>query len=188
MELIRTFIAIEPDNDARKRIISFTQSIKRGIRGDINWTREENLHFTLKFLGEIPSEKVEEIKGILNRVSIRHDIFRVRMGNVGFFPDSKRPRILWIGVKMGSEILIKLAKRIEEELEVLGFERERREFKAHLTIARIKSHNIKIDSHILKGLDEDICEFEVDKIILYRSDLLPTGARYSKIQEFYLNR
>ncbi len=188
-EFIRTFIAIEPDENAKKQLAGFTEKLKRVIRGDINWTKPQNLHFTLKFLGEISPEKIEDIKNLLNTISRQHDSFSAKISGIGFFPDEKRPRILWAGLQDGREEMIGIAKSIEDEAEYLGFEREEREFRAHITIARIRDRHIRADGKTLKELSsEEICSFTADRIILFRSDLLPNGPRYSILAEFVLNR
>ncbi|MGB9600221.1 MAG: RNA 2',3'-cyclic phosphodiesterase [Myxococcota bacterium] len=186
-EFIRTFIAIEPDEEARDRLTSFVNSLKGIIRGDINWTRRENLHFTLKFLGEISFEKIEEVTHLLNNIAGQHKSFEVSIQTTGFFPDSKRPRIFWAGIEKGRDEILTITNEIESDCVYLGFERERREFKAHLTLARIRDPRIRIDLQKLEELSrEEICRFNVDRIILYRSDLLRSGAKYTIIKDFRL--
>lgn len=187
-EFIRTFIAIEPDEESKEKLTLFVDNLKNVIRGDLNWTKKENLHFTLKFLGEISKEKIEEVTNLLHNIANQSKSFYITISDIGFFPDIRRPRILWAGVKEGKDELIKIAQEIENDCEYIGFERERREFKAHLTLARIKDPHIKIDDKRLQNLSHtEICKFVVNKIILYKSELSPLGAKYSKICEFKLN-
>ncbi len=186
-EFIRTFIAIDPDDKSRDKILSFIERAHSAIKGYVSWIKRDNLHFTLKFLGEISPEKIEDVTNLLNNLSLAHRSFKVTISKTGFFPDIKRPRIFWAGVKEGKEDIIRLVNDIESDCEYLGFEREKREFKAHITLARIKDPHIKIDPKILEEISRDeICNFIVDKITLYRSDLLPEGAKYSIIKELQL--
>ncbi|MCX7943829.1 MAG: RNA 2',3'-cyclic phosphodiesterase [Deltaproteobacteria bacterium] len=186
-KFIRAFIAIEPEIHAKDQIITFIEKIKKVIKGDINWTKKENLHFTIKFLGEIPQDKIEDIKRLLYVVSTEHSPFLIKVAGIGFFPDNKRPRIIWLGLRDGREELIDIVNSIENKVESIGFSRERREFKAHLTVARIKSNNIKIEMGTLNELlHKDICDFFADRIILYKSDLLPSGAKYTALGEYGL--
>ncbi|MCX7957679.1 MAG: RNA 2',3'-cyclic phosphodiesterase [Deltaproteobacteria bacterium] len=188
-EFIRTFIAIEPDEKAKERLLSFLDKARKAVRGDISWTRKENLHFTLKFLGEIPKVKITEIEHLIQTISERHSVFNIGIGGVGFFPDIRKPRIFWAGIKSGQDELMSLAQDIENDCEYLGFAREKREFKAHITIARIRDPRIKSDNTLLEKLSqEDICSFSADRIILYRSDLLPAGAKYTVLKEFLLKK
>ena len=188
-EFIRTFIAIDPDDKSTERLMDFSNKLKMNIKGDIKWTKRENLHFTLKFLGEAPSEMVERSIDTLDTIAKHYKRFRVSIGGVGFFPDVKRPRILWVGAREGREEMESLANLIENKFENIGFSRESREFKAHLTLARIKSPFIKIDQKAIEEVSkETLCQFEVNSIILYRSDLFPSGPRYTAIRVFDLQR
>lgn len=187
-KLIRTFIAIELDGVSRHTLSSFIDEVKKAIRGNINWTKIENLHFTLKFLGEISNTQIEEVSNIINKITIRHTPFEAKVTGIGFFPAIKRPRIIWAGISDGKENMLKIANDIESSIEHLGFKKENREFTAHLTIARVRDYHIKIDHKILDALSkEDICTFKVDHITLFKSELLPSGPVYSILKEFPLS-
>lgn len=188
-EFIRTFIAIEPDPDSKERILKFISDLKRQTRADVRWTNKENLHFTLKFIGEISPQRMAKVIDILHLIQEIHNPFYVSVSGVGFFPDRFRPRIIWVGVREGKEQMINLAKDIEERLESEGFSREKREFTAHLTIGRIRSPSFS-PNHIItqEFADRDICRFTADRIILYKSDLQASGPIYSVINDFYLKK
>jgi len=188
-EFIRTFIAIDPDKDSTDKLVQFSGMLKPSLRGEVNWTKRDNLHFTLKFLGEISVERVEKAIDTLQVIAELYNRFQVSIGGIGFFPDMKRPRILWVGAREGREEMERLANLVENEFENIGFGRESREFKAHLTLARIKSPFIKIDPKAIEDLSvQTICNFEATNIILYRSDLLPSGPRYTIIKTFDLQK
>ncbi len=184
---IRTFTAIDPDKAGREKLLSFSERAKMAIRGYINWTKRENLHFTLKFLGEISPERLQEVIHLLNKLCTKYTPFRATISGTGFFPDIRKPRIFWAGLREGREEITRIAKEIETDCEYLGFEREKREFKSHITLARIRDPHIRIDHKMLETISkEEICSFNVDRIILYKSDLTQEGAVYSVMKEFYL--
>ncbi|UCD89736.1 MAG: RNA 2',3'-cyclic phosphodiesterase [Desulfobacterales bacterium] len=179
---IRSFIAIKlPDS-----IIAAIREIQEDIRANgfkLRWVRPENIHLTLKFLGDITEGGIENVTtAIYNSVKPYAPLSLCAKG-IGVFPGIKRPRVVWIGVAGQIESLIGLQGRLEEALELLGFEKEKRPFKGHLTLGRIK-HRIdpKRFGDILKkhvGFTSET--FYADEVILYKSELKPTGAVYTEI-------
>ena len=181
-QTIRSFIAI----DLPETVITAIRELQEEIRAygfHIRWVRPENIHLTLKFLGDIKEDDREKITGaIFDSVKGFSPITLVAKG-IGVFPGIKRPRIIWVGVSGDLEPLLGLQKRLEEALAGIGFEQENRRFKAHLTLGRIKG---RIDPKPLGDALRAYMGFEsktfyADKIILYKSELRPTGAVYTKL-------
>lgn len=183
---IRSFISINLTETLKKEINNLLTDLKKHNL-DVKWVPVENLHVTLKFLGHIPEETVEKVKERLLKVSSLFEPFRLRFNGIGFFPDRKRPRVIWIDIS-DSDVLKILQETIEERLKEIGFAREERGFSPHLTIGRIRSLR---DRERLIGIVETIKDQEfgiidVDRVYLMKSDLRPGGAQYSVIAEFPL--
>lgn len=185
---MRCFIAMNLDDSLKEEINKTIQGL-RGRDWDVRWVPAENLHVTLKFLGDTSEEQVLEIKERLSAIAVKTDSFNLGLYGVGIFPDRKRPRVVWIDL-IDSEGFIKLQELVEDSMASLGFKMDNRPFSPHLTIGRIRSPRGKdallrrIDS--LK--DKDFGNIGVDRISLMKSDLKPTGAQYTTLADFQLKR
>ena len=157
---------------------------RRAVCRDARWTRPEGIHLTLKFLGEISEVQSKQVTQALETLG-SFERFRVEIRGLGFFPDSRRPRVFWAGVE-APEALVALATRVEEEMEKLGFARERRVFNPHLTLARFQVPRPQPELAALAGKQKDLGfgGFEVSEFFLYESKLSPTGAEYRKLACF----
>lgn len=181
MEYIRTFIAIEIENrDVLSKITSIRDQIT-ATGADIKPVEDENIHITLRFLGEIPPGLVREICNSIR--GVKYPVFRIRVNGIGVFPDINRPRVIWIGVSEGGDRLRELHRLIEDIIRKLGIPPEREEFTPHITIARVKSYR-NIDK-LLKTLrdivDIDIGYSNVTSIHIKKSVLTPSGPIYSDL-------
>ena len=178
MESARCFIAIDLPRNAVKEIKNFQKLIGKKFIFTGKFTEEENLHLTLKFLGEITIDKIEEVKERLKR--IKSESFNASLNEIGVF--SKRfPKIIWVKLNGAEE----LQKVVDDNLKDL-FEKENR-FMSHVTIARIKY--IKEKWELIEYLKALKCKekFVVDRFYLKKSELLPEGPFYKIIKEFKLN-
>jgi len=183
---IRTFIAVDIPESVRDQIEEFQEKLKR-FRAEVKWVRPENIHITLKFLGDIEQSMVDIIDQRLKDAVAGFAPFNVRVYGTGVFPSARRPRVLWLGIDEGREILQRLAKCIDEEIYNLGFEREKREFSPHLTLGRVRS--IKYIDSLTEELLSSKFESESfiqDEILLMRSDLRPSGSIYTKLKSIQL--
>ncbi len=185
---MRCFVAIPIEDPLKKEIGSAISGLSSG-RWDVKWVPAENLHITLKFLGDASDDSVQKVKDNLARISEDHRAFEVRLHGVGVFPDRKRPRVVWIDI-LDSEQLAKLQAKVEHCLVTLGFERDSRPFSPHLTIGRIRS--IRDRDTFFAAMetlrDRDFGNIGVDKISFMKSDLKPAGAQYSIVAEFPLEK
>ncbi len=178
---MRTFLAIEVPKDARKRIDAFIQ--EESTRSlPIKWVKFQNLHVTLKFLGEIDEQKKSEIQPVIKEITEKLRPFQVNLEGVGCFPGPKNPKVLWIGVKQGAEILGEIAQELERRLSKFGFKKERR-FHAHLTIGRIKKF-CKVDDILTKSITTEV--FPINAITFFKSTLKPEGPIYEELEKFNL--
>lgn len=184
--LIRAFIAIGIDSRLRDGLTAAQHELKKS-NARVAWVKPENIHLTLKFLGEIPPKKLKETQDIFPILTQGIHPFAITLTDLGVFPSPQRPQVLWAGLSGVSELIL-LAQRIETELAPLGFKKERREFTAHLTLGRVRSpHNRdtlaqKIQDYRLpEGLDQT-----VDHITLFQSTLTPQGSIYQPLTTAFL--
>jgi len=193
---MRVFIALAIDDAIRSRLEQFLDGV-RGFAPDVRWARPESMHVTLKFVGEKPSEAVEEIKQALG--AIRTGAIKISFRGHGFFPTFSAPRVFWIGVGAGPE-LAALAKSVDNAMAALGVPREEHEFSPHLTLARRggsgapRWHTSDGPNPVFRRLQEKLAvmptlEFgtmTAREFFLYQSQLMRGGARYTKIAGFGL--
>ena len=187
-ELIRCFIAIELPEDLTNRIEQYIAELRHQAP-DIKWVRKNALHITLKFLGELPSARVDQIISALMPLHQQSTVLDIRITGLGAFPNEKRPRVIWLGIEPNPrDLFFELHHTLEGFLEAIGIEREKRKFSPHLTLARIKTPQDL--SHLfayLNGHPFQTCSFSVHDIVLMRSFLKPAGAEYRIIQKYPLH-
>lgn len=146
----------------------------------VNWTRVENLHITMKFIGAWPEERLKELKAALERVKFG-SAFEITIAKFGYFPNPHHPHTFFAGVQAGPE-LAELAGRIDETLLPLGVEREQRRFTPHLTLARIKNQDVRgLRQHISRMTEFDFGSFPVSEFHLYLSEPGPRGSVYTSL-------
>ena len=178
---MRLFIAVNIPVEIKENLSLLTKRLKYKI-SDVKWIQKENLHLTLKFLGEVREEKVEKICSNLCDIAKTIKPFNVSFSEIGAFPDLKFPRIIWAGVKEGSNELKKLAWEIEQALVPLGFEKEKRAFSAHLTIGRVKSFKVRDIS--FENIDTNFGSFVLERIDLMQSFLDRPRPEYKCLESF----
>ena len=180
---VRLFVALDIPEDVRAKLAALTAKLRPASK-EARWPRIEGLHVTLKFIGETPAENAATIRAALDSIPPRAAIpiiFRC----LGFFPNERRPRVLWAGVDSGPE-LAALAAAVEAALEPLGFAREERTFSPHLTLARFDNPG-KLDAlhaAIEKAGQLEFGAFTAQEFHLYQSVLKPGGAEYTRLSTF----
>jgi 2'-5' RNA ligase len=182
---VRSFIAIELDDSLADKVREIQEELKGQLDG-VKWVDPKSVHMTLKFLGEIDEGRVEQISQQLDAVSAARAVFSLRPQGAGAFPDIRRPRVIILAAAEGSEQVAELEKDISARLEKLGFPRERRAFSPHFTLGRIKRWNARLDmAELLAPFADYLFEpFKVEEFILFKSDLRPEGARYTRLGRF----
>ena len=185
MNNIRAFIAVDVDEGA---VVAKISAVKKSVEDEnikIKFVEDNNLHLTLKFLGDIEENLIPRIEETLSKV--KHSSFKIELRGVGYFTPSY-PRVLWIGIEEGGEKLNRLAAIIDDALTQLGFKKEGKSFTPHLTIGRIKyvknRHRLSDKIQVLK--DTVLGSFNVENFKLKRSTLTPRGPIYETIREFRL--
>jgi RNA 2',3'-cyclic 3'-phosphodiesterase len=183
---IRSFLAIEFPEEILKGIVVVQDRLKSRIYGDIRWVRPEGIHLTLKFFGDIPPGDVANISSVVEKAAAGVDPLALAIGGTGVFPDLRRPRVLWLGMTGDVERLLILQRELEGELQRIGFPREERPFRPHLTLGRIRSSRGMADlAKVLeKGRAYDAGRFVAAGLSLFRSELTPRGALYTRLKWF----
>lgn len=184
---MRLFIAVKVPEEILNNISKTQLEFKALNTGKIKWVKPSAMHITLKFLGEVEEDKLERVINALE--SVEFNSAKIVINKLGVFPKINRARVLWAGVsgertKNGS--LEILADKVNTVLESLGFEKDKRRFKAHLTLARFKNKPDKKFTNLFFDKKDDVFfgGFVYDSIILYQSILKPEGAEYKVIRKF----
>ena len=134
--MIRSFLAIEIPRTILKKIEEVQEDLKSS-RADVRWVSPEKIHFTLKFFGNIDESRIDPIVKSIERPIQNTSPFSLKVRGVGAFPHLKNPRVIWMGLVDGKEVLAYFQKQLERELEKIGFEPEERAFHPHLTLGRM---------------------------------------------------
>jgi len=186
MSLLRAFIAIELPKNTLDAIEKQTARMRQTLGTDIiRWVPTQNMHLTLKFLGDIAASHVDFLKQLLTREAGSHPQFNLQLGGLGSFPTSRRPRILWIGIHAPAD-LTSLQKSIEAGTSRLGYEQEEHAFSPHLTIGRTRQSISQPELQKIRAVLDtiqlgNIGIVRVDSIHLIKSDLQPKGSIYTKL-------
>ncbi|MCE1245670.1 MAG: RNA 2',3'-cyclic phosphodiesterase [Firmicutes bacterium] len=184
---LRLFIAVPITPRIKKRIGEVITRFKT-LGADIKWVPEENLHTTLKFLGDTPIGKVDKITEALEKTLTAFETSRLRFRGIGAFPNMHNPRIIWVGSESVNSKLTAIASAIDEAMASLGFEKEEKKFKAHLTIGRVRGPKgiPELMKEIEKIKQQEIDSMKITEIHLVKSDLQRTGPIYTTIKKFPL--
>ena len=181
----RVFIAIDISNEARSKVAVYIDELRRSARDlRIGWERPEKLHLTLKFLGDVDDRQLRDVEEAVRRASTELRSFRSAISGAGRFPPKGDPRILWLGLDK-QENFGNAARTVDKELSKFGFEPEKRKFHPHLTIARLREpyrSGALAAEHLSNAFQTD--EFDVWEILIYESELLPTGSVYRKLASY----
>ncbi len=187
---IRTFIAIEIPGEIRSQIAALQDQLKP-LGGRVSWVKPENIHLTLKFLGDTDSALIEEIASQLQQSVVTFAPFEVLVAGVGAFPNQTHPRVIWVGASsQPAEQLKLLASRVDAVVSRFGFQKETRPFSGHLTLGRVKEprgiaptiERLKRNENFTAG------GFLVQQFVLMKSELHPAGSIYTPLKIVALGR
>jgi len=186
IESIRTFVAVDVPQLIKMELDKLIGEL-RPLAPDIRWVKASNLHLTLRFLGDIPKSTVSELAmEITNNIS-EFESFHLSLAGVGGFPNLHKPRVIWLGGGDGQDRLYELAPRIEKACIDCGFGSADKPFSSHLTIGRVKfpKGNDKLVSYI-QNLAFTSPIFPVEEVVIFKSDLLPSGPKYTRLETIRL--
>ncbi len=186
---VRAFVAVDLHSALREAL---AEEIK-GIRATLNefsirWVPTENIHLTIKFLGDVAQDRLEQVTRVLDSFVVHLDPIHASVEGFGWFPADQSPRVLWVGVEEPGGDLAEFAHGLEQELAGAGFEPEGRRFHPHLTIGRVRDRSRPNDLRTrLQAISlGKVGEMQVSELVLFRSKLSPAGARYLPLGKFPL--
>jgi len=178
---MRLFIGVAIPEELKQKLLPVQQ--KLASLADIKLVEPENLHFSLKFLGEVDEDRVKAVREVLTFAVEKFSAFALSIAGIGAFPSAGSGRIVWAGCSSGAKELESLAGFIDSELSKAGFPAEQRPFRAHLTLGRIRQleKNPALQKFISVNKEKEFGSFNVSKISLIESKLSPTGPTYTEI-------
>jgi len=186
MEQMRCFVAIELEEAIHQEIRRTQTLLKSNPSGRHGrWVRPEGIHLTLKFLGDVPADQIDTIAQAIRDATAGVAPFRVSYGGLGCFPNTRFPRVIWIGVEDPEGTLLRLQKAVETHLSALGYPPERRAFHPHLTLARTrrvsKGEQVALGKLVERTQVDRLGDMLVREISLMRSELRSSGAVYTQL-------
>ncbi|MBN1459556.1 MAG: RNA 2',3'-cyclic phosphodiesterase [Armatimonadetes bacterium] len=186
-ESLRCFVAVKIPEAAAARVREAQERL-REAEPSWKWVDPDTFHLTLKFLGQVSSDRLGELwSAITASLDGRHS-FVMTLKGLGAFPNARSPRVAWAGIQEGAQELGELAEAVETACERLDFEREQRPFAAHLTLGRARRGQTKsqVGQAIEREGDIEFGEAPVERVLLMQSQLRPDGARYTILEEHEL--
>jgi 2'-5' RNA ligase len=180
MGTVRCFIAVEIGPSVRQALALVADDLSKQLDSRaVRWVKPQNIHLTLRFLGETDSEALPLLGGCLDEVAAEIKPFGLSLAELGCFPNPRKPRVIWIGVGGQAESLRGLQRSVEDRLAIAGWQREGRRYHAHLTLGRVKNAQKVVAARLPWGRDLAAGSFEAAKICLVQSELRPDGAVYT---------
>lgn len=185
-EVIRTFIAVDLPESVKEALGQVSSQLQdKLLDTPIRWVNPEKIHLTLKFLGDVSQENISMVEKILQSEASKRQAMEIGIGGIGAFPKIRHPRVIWVGVEAPSE-LFDLRRGIEDGVARLGYNYDKYDFTPHLTLGRISR---KASARDVRKVGKELHDFQVgfigvariDAVHLYRSDLQPDGAKYTRL-------
>ena len=188
MKVIRTFVAVLIAQDLKQKMSEVQEQVKK-LAPDVKWVAPEIFHVTLKFLGNVREDELSAVCAAIEEAVKSCAPFELSISGLGAFPNPAKARVVWVGIEKGRDELVGLASSIDKCLAKLGFEKEDKAFKAHITIGRVKT------SKFLNKLAEEIGNVDADNlgtqqvssVVVMQSELLRGGPVYSPLSEIKLS-
>jgi 2'-5' RNA ligase len=186
-QVLRTFLAIELPDSTKNKIFDFIQPHRDLTKSLIRWVNWENLHITLKFLGEFDQTHVHQLNNLLTNCLNVIPVFKIHFDRIGAFPNLQKPKVVWLGFDYPENLHL-IYRHIEENILKLGYEGDDRPFSPHLTLGRVRRYlsksEIKNVGQIMSSVEFNFqSEFMVEKITFFQSDLTREGPIYTKLFE-----
>lgn len=184
----RIFVAVALDPALRAAVLALERRLEdAGAR--LRWVEVENLHFTLRFLGQLSEPQLDRVRRTVRDASAGSAAFRIRLAGIGAFPNPRHPQVVWAGIREGAEAMEDLARRLDDALARARFPREPRGFTPHLTLARVKDSRLWGDlSRVLPVFEaEEVGAQDVRSLLVMESLLRPQGPIYTPVEEVQLS-
>ncbi len=190
---MRSFIAIDFSPKIIRNITEIINYFKTQTPGEaLKWVSPQNLHLTIKFLGEVPDKEIEQIKEIMAKTLLSEPAFEIGVEGLGMYPSTHKPRVIWLGIKEGAPLTV-IHKKLNLQLQKAGITPDKRDFNPHLTIARVRRN---AEGKTVQEIGKKLSQFKVDSlgrcfidhIVLYKSVLTPKGSIYTALLSSPLNK
>lgn len=190
-ENVRVFVSVGLSAEARESLTDAVERIRADIPGGIQWAKPDGMHITLKFLGNIPSAKVSPLLECVGEVACANRGFGLKLIGLGMFPNRRKPRVLWAGVGGDLDALSSLQQAAEDAINGLGYPPEQRPFRPHITLGRprrsVSDAQLARIGAVVSGLaPPQPVDWQVDSVDVMRSELHPSGARYTLLGSGHL--
>ncbi|MFC1867433.1 RNA 2',3'-cyclic phosphodiesterase [Thermodesulfobacteriota bacterium] len=186
--MIRSFLAFELPNDIKRTVKQVSEEIRRSTL-DVRRVKVDNIHLTVVFIGNIRAEDLSVIQVAIEKACFRFGPFDISAIGIGAFPNTRRPRVLWLGLDGEIKRLSSLKDELHKQLKPFGLKEEKRSFKPHLTLARfrkLRKGGKELDDIIRRYKDLNGPVNHIDELILFKSELRPEGAKYTKLKSWLL--
>jgi 2'-5' RNA ligase len=172
---IRAFVAVELSPEAREQAAKAIEGLRGLLGDDVRWVHPEKLHLTLKFLGDVDPDQVPKLAQRVAAKLVGESSFDVALGGLGSFPSARAARVVWLGVSAGAAPLARLARKVDAAAARLGVPRERRPYRAHLTLGRLRRPgHVPLE----RAAPPDSVSFPVNEVVLFESRLSSSGSTY----------
>jgi len=186
---IRSFLAFELPLDIKREVARVSAEVRASIRG-MKWVKVENIHLTVVFTGNIKTEEIKLIGEAIQKVCLKYSPFDIRLKGMGVFPNRRKPRVLWLGLDGDVNRMSLFRDDLQNRLKSFGIKEEKRKFNPHLTLGRFRKPNKRdfpFDELMLKygDLTSPVCS--IHELVLFKSDLKPGGAVYTKLEAWPLS-
>lgn len=185
---IRSFLAFEIPLELRDTV-SFIYDGLKASNLDVRWVKEENIHVTVVFMGNVKEEDIDPVSKVLERTCSKYGPFVIRVKGVGVFSSLRNPRVLWIGIEGDIERMRHFRNRLQKELRHFGIKEETKKFSPHLTVGRFKkgfNQSNRLRELIERYRDVTSPKATVKELVLFKSELRPEGAIYTKLNSWPL--
>jgi 2'-5' RNA ligase len=183
-ESIRSFLAFDIENEAVRKRLAAAQQLLFQTGADLKLVEPQNIHMTIRFLGDITANLAEKV--FEEMLKVQFAPFDAQINGLGVFPDLRCPRVVWAGITEGADQLKSVFSQLESRLRSLGFTPDSKGFSPHLTIARVKSgkNKAQLAEFVTKNASYDFGTVKAECLRLKKSDLTPRGPIYSTLKEF----
>ena len=186
---IRSFLAFELPADIKTIVTRVSGEVRKSSL-DVRWVRPEFIHLTVVFMGDIESEQVPLMGGPLGAVCANHSPFRISLKPMGCFPNSRNPMVIWLGIDGDLERMSRFMDDLQAALAPFGIKEEERAFRPHLTLGRFKKpgkRRTELEQLLATYRDLSSPAYTLDELVLFRSDLKPGGAVYTRMSSWPLS-
>jgi len=179
---MRAFVAIELPAPVRDAVADVMGELRRA-QADVAWVRPENLHVTMRFLGEMTDEQRQMLADVLARIAGNFQPIPIALSGLGAFPSISAPRVVWVGISQGQDPLVQLAGQLEDAVVALGMPRDTRRFTAHVTLGRVRTprHRAQLVASLRDLTWTPPGPFIADHLTLFQSQLTSSGAIYTPV-------